>query len=359
MKNIENKYFLAANSSEGFISYFGDCFDSHDNWKVYIIKGGPGTGKSSFMKKLASKANNKGIKTELFPCSSDPDSLDAVIFTDIKTVILDGTAPHTLDPKYPAVCETILNFGDFWNEENINENKSEIIEFTNENKRLHKSASRYIKSAGLISEDTLNLSESITDKDKCLSFANKLCKKYIPKTNGHSKEELRFLSGITPKGIVFFGNTPLNAFKTNIILEDEYGFASNIIIKKLREYALSQNHEIITIKNCLLPSLMLDGIIIPKLSLSFMRETSYLKFDTSIRRIHAKRFIKPNEFIKKQKRLKTNSKNFLTLTQNASEILKLAKSTHDQLEKYYIKAMDFDRLNEFLEEFSKNYFLNK
>ena len=125
MEKFNLKYFLAANSCEGFVSEFSRCYDPNDNWHVYIIKGGPGTGKSSFMKYIAAKAEEKNIQCIYCPCSSDPDSLDAIIMQDKKVVILDGTAPHTLDPKYPAVCEEILNFGEFWETEKLND-KTEI-----------------------------------------------------------------------------------------------------------------------------------------------------------------------------------------------------------------------------------------
>ena len=117
MKQI--KYFLASNSCDGFISYFDTCFDPKDGWKSYIIKGGPGTGKSSFMKKIAKRAEEEGYSVHRCPCSSAPDSLDAVVIPKLKVSVLDGTAPHVIDPKYPGAVENILNFGDFWNKEKL------------------------------------------------------------------------------------------------------------------------------------------------------------------------------------------------------------------------------------------------
>ena len=90
MKNCDIKYFLAANSAEGFVSHFGDCYNPYDGWRAYIIKGGPGTGKSSFMKCVVVKAVDKGYSVELCPCSSDPDSLDGVIIKDIKLLSEGG-----------------------------------------------------------------------------------------------------------------------------------------------------------------------------------------------------------------------------------------------------------------------------
>ena len=50
MENFKQKYFLGANSAEGFLSFFDRCYAADGEWKTYIMKGGPGTGKSSFMK---------------------------------------------------------------------------------------------------------------------------------------------------------------------------------------------------------------------------------------------------------------------------------------------------------------------
>ena len=116
MENFNLKYFLAANSCEGFCSYFDKSYLPDGEWRAFIIKGGPGTGKSSFMKYFALKASEKGYKTLLCPCSSDPNSLDGVIIPDKKLVMLDGTPPHTLEPAFPGACEKILNFGDFWDD---------------------------------------------------------------------------------------------------------------------------------------------------------------------------------------------------------------------------------------------------
>ena len=48
---MQHKYFAASNSAQGFKNYYPEVFARADH--LYIIKGGPGTGKSSFMKKYA------------------------------------------------------------------------------------------------------------------------------------------------------------------------------------------------------------------------------------------------------------------------------------------------------------------
>ena len=349
------KYFLAANSCEGFVSHFADCYNPNDNWRCYIIKGGAGTGKSSFMKKIAKKSAELGLEYILCPCSSDPDSLDAVILPDKKTVILDGTAPHETNPKYPAVCEEILNFGQFWDSGKITEN-SEIITLTDQNKTCHKTAQKYLFAAGQIMLDSYKTALACTKIAETEKFADRLCKKYIPKSNGTPYEWVRFLEGITPKGVISFPETILSTCENTVIISDKYKACSNIIMNRIRNFALLNGYEIITLKSAFLPSVITEHIIIPTLSLAFVSENDKIKFATDIRRTHARRFTSNKLLHNSQSRLKLNGKIIKSLLNSATENLKKAKAIHDELEEHYKKIMDYDALNNFSEEFMEKLF---
>ena len=49
--------FAASNSCEGFKNYYGEVFNDTRADRLYIIKGGPGTGKSTLMKTLLGQKN--------------------------------------------------------------------------------------------------------------------------------------------------------------------------------------------------------------------------------------------------------------------------------------------------------------
>lgn len=357
MDKFNIKYFLAANSCEGFISCFAESYSANDNWRVYIIKGGPGTGKSSFMRYLASVAEERKAEYELCFCSSDPNSLDAVIFPEKKAIVLDGTAPHTLDPVYPGVCEKILNFGEFWQEEQLVKNRKKIIELTDKNKKTHNTAARYLSAAGELFEDNLRLAKSVTDIAKVEKFGNKLCKNYIPKKDEkQGKEQIRFLCGTTPAGVVSFAKSAVAQIKNVVVIEDKFGAVSNEIMETVRKKALLGGHNIITVKNCFLPFKLIDNIIIPELSLAVVREWDYQHFDMDVRRIHARRFMSNEQLKLYRERINFNKKTIKELLSGAVATLRQAKAIHDELEECYVSAMDFDRLTGFAKEFSKKLF---
>lgn len=87
-------FFLGANSPSGFYSLYDQMLDPDTARRVFLLKGGAGCGKSSLMKRSAAALEDLGEKVEYIHCSGDPDSLDAVIFPDLKAAIVDATAPH-------------------------------------------------------------------------------------------------------------------------------------------------------------------------------------------------------------------------------------------------------------------------
>ena len=96
------RFFLGANTPQGFVSRFDQLADPTDGWREFVIKGGPGAGKSTLMKRLAIKAEQKGEPIQRIHCASDPDSLDGVIFLDKRAAIVDATAPGGEPVPHPG-----------------------------------------------------------------------------------------------------------------------------------------------------------------------------------------------------------------------------------------------------------------
>ena len=93
-KEPQVRYFLGANSPAGFYSLYDQLIDPAEADAVFILKVGPGCGKSTLMKRVAAAAEERGPQVEYIRCPAYPASLDAILLPEKKTAIVDGTAPH-------------------------------------------------------------------------------------------------------------------------------------------------------------------------------------------------------------------------------------------------------------------------
>ncbi|WP_067726225.1 hypothetical protein [Oceanobacillus damuensis] len=97
--------FFGTNTPEGAVNEVPSLIESISN--VYFIKGRAGTGKSTFMKKIAIACEQHGFDVEVYHCSFDPNSLDMVLVGELDFCIFDSTDPHEFFPK--RVGETIID----------------------------------------------------------------------------------------------------------------------------------------------------------------------------------------------------------------------------------------------------------
>ena len=94
-----DRYFGAAtvNGSFDYIANITQCLG-----KRYFIKGRPGTGKSTLLKKLVKKAVDAGFEAEVYHCAFDPQSLDMLVVRELDFCIFDSTSPHEYFPSLPT-----------------------------------------------------------------------------------------------------------------------------------------------------------------------------------------------------------------------------------------------------------------
>lgn len=146
----EDAYFAASNSASGFYSHYTACFDDARIGHLYAIKGGPGTGKSRFMRDVAEYGVGMGWRCEYVYCSSDPNSLDGVILSrrDRAIALLDATAPHLYEPKRPGAREDLVNLGIFWDVEKLEAQSEQIGRLQDQKAAAYRRAYRYLHAVG-------------------------------------------------------------------------------------------------------------------------------------------------------------------------------------------------------------------
>ncbi len=341
------KYFLGANTGNGFYSLFDELYFPSYEGRLFVIKGGPGTGKSSVMKTVAAEAEKRGYSVERIYCSSDPDSLDGVIIPEIKTSIADGTPPHIIEPKYPGAVEQIFNLGDCWDTGYLQKNAQGIKEKSFECSSYHSRAVRFLKAYSSLLNDSKRLVKDCVESEKLNDYAKRLCVREFGNATGQGTVRRRFLSAVTPKGITCFEETVDTLCQRVICIEDEYGVVSNSLLCFLGKAAVRSGLDVIVCPCVSDPKRKIDHLIIPSKGLCFFtgNNSHFLNSEAS-KTVSAKRFLNTAQVKKHSARLSFNSRASAELLDEAVLSVARAKAIHDELEKYYIEAMDFDLVKE-------------
>ena len=94
-----DRRFLGAATPKGAVDFVPNLTEG---LKRYLMKGRPGSGKSTMLKKIAAAGIERGFDVEIYHCGFDPNSLDMVIVRELGFAIFDSTAPHEYFPERPT-----------------------------------------------------------------------------------------------------------------------------------------------------------------------------------------------------------------------------------------------------------------
>ncbi len=144
--NDKRCFFAAANGYDGFRSYFDEWFKPDDYTRIFVLKGGPGTGKSRLLRTVGTVFEEGGCHVDWIFCSSDPTSFDGVVIMEggRRVALLDGTAPHERDARVPGAIDTLINLGDGWDEETLIARRPDILTLAGIKQAEYKKAYEYL-----------------------------------------------------------------------------------------------------------------------------------------------------------------------------------------------------------------------
>lgn len=338
-------YFAGANTSRGFVSAYPDMIREGELSRVYVLKGGSGTGKSSFMKRCAAAAEAAGASVTLLLCSSDPTSADAVILTGKggrRTAILDGTAPHMTDPALPGAVGEIVNLGQFWRTGDLVGARAEIARHTDDKRAAYARAYRYLDAYGEITASARALVADCLLKEKMTAAAERLLASFPRGTQ--REEKIRYTAAVSMKGMYRL-DTFSRLAEHKIAVTDAYGCAP-FFLEAVRSLAAERRMpvwrspsfgEVGTPLALYLPS--------AQTAVSIAAES-----DELTRTVNMQRFLDRRALASCRVRLRFADRCREMLMDGALGALADADRAHFALEEIYKSAMDFDGVASLAEE---------
>jgi hypothetical protein len=337
-------YFAGGNTARGFYSLYDSNLQGLE--RLFILKGGPGTGKSSLMKAIGAEWVDKGYDIEYLHCSSDTDSIDGVIIPALKVGIVDGTAPHVIEPKAPGAIEEYVNLGEAWNSKELAIQKDKILQINKEVSHSFNTAYSKFAEALKIHDKWEKIYFENMDFDK----ANELTNELIEQLYGNKQLEKssnikhRFLGAATPIGAVDFVPNLTEGLAKRYFIKGRAGTGKSTMLKKLAKEAENRGFDI-EIYHCGFDPHSLDMLVIRELGFAIFDSTSPHEYfperagDEIIDTYEI--IVKPGTDEMNAEQIQEISLQYKAKMKEAISYLAQAKEKRDELEKIYIQAMDF------------------
>ena len=341
---METAFFLAANSGRGFYSLY-DSFPGDGNF-LHIIKGGPGTGKSGFMRAIAKAAAERGMDTELIYCSGDPDSLDGLYIPSLKQAWVDGTAPHVREPGIFGFDSGYVNLGGFFKGPLSKSDGKQAAELNAVYKGLYASAYSFLaaeaKVAGAFETEPLD-SDELQQVEQIISDI--LDGEIRPKRKGDGKEKQRFISAISCKGKVYLHDSVNKLCKHNYLFDEP--LHAHQLLSITARLARDRGIAAVLCPEPLRPE-RLEAVLLPELGIYFAAASAEGEKQGVTITFGRRRQCWDNKCHERDIKDK--------LRHEATKLLAQAKQLHDELELVYRPYMDFDALSQFTAEYIEKLF---
>ncbi|MFO8060723.1 MAG: hypothetical protein R6U70_08735 [Bacillota bacterium] len=345
-------FFPGGNTRLGFHSFFEHVAGGEAR-RTYILKGGPGVGKSTFMGSIAREVNAQGHPVEYHLCASDTDSIDAVYFPGLGAAVMDGTSPHMMDPVSPGVTEMIVNLGDYWDASILRANRERIRVISEETSAHFTAAFAHLAPAGSCAEarDDLLGCHPPQHDDATLRQVRAITEFILSSRESDDpaphlrRERHLFLSAITPQGTVTAAGRLAEAADTCWIIEDETSIISDFAISQV--LSLARLHGLrCWVFHCGLDPAKLEHCFLPEIGLCILAARPGAARDSSsevgVLQVSWPTAGQSRELSSAARDLHGAVDDAL---RRAVTELAAARDSHRRLEEYYTPAMDFSRVD--------------
>lgn len=342
-------FFLGANSGEGFASLY-DGLTGGRVGELAILKGGPGCGKSTLMRRLAEAEEARGGRVVFIHCSGDPASLDGAVFPDRSAAVVDGTAPHVLEPVYALACERYVDLSHCCDRAAAKARRAALIAHTDAYRAQYREAYALLRAVAASTAERRALLREGFDQPLLLRRVDAILSQVLPEGDGSgARVDRAFLGGVTHLGDLCRFDTADALCPCVYALRDSAGLGAAALAHICRT-ARSRGLFVLACPDPDRPR-ALQHVLLPSCGVAFVTTNARIPYPGKpVRTLHpdAQATARLTRAQRAQLRLLRRVED--SLRADAVAALARAKSAHDALEACYRPCVDFSAVSAVAEE---------
>ena len=371
--SIERHYFPGNNTPQGFFSYYRFILGQREARRIFCLKGGPGTGKSTFLRGIGEAFLQEGEDVDFLHCSADENSLDGVILHNRKIALIDGTSPHVTDPVSPGAVDKIIDLREYWNEEGIAASKAEIIDFSEEGAGWYRICYNYLCAAKSVYRSLEEIYNSAAESSEIYRIVADIIGREFQNYDislrpGRIKKF--FASAVTASGTVHYLDSLLSGFpegaggcdggklKRIYFISVPAGFSNRSFMDILTEGALYRGMDVEAYYCSMCPEEKIEHLLIPSMGLAFITVNEYHDLEPweiaqpgpEIVLLDTSDYMNCVLLEGKEPLITALKTEYDMLLRQAVKCLGKAREAHDRVEEMYIPNMHFAEISELREQ---------
>ena len=341
-------YYAEGNTSRGFYCLYESNLQGLD--KIFILKGGPGTGKSTLIRSLADEWLNKDYDVEILNSARENGSVDGVIIPKLKVAVVNGKEDAAIKAKLPGVIEQYIDMGEGLNSGKLEKHKEELIKLTEDIEASYQLAYDKFAEALKIHDEWEEVYIKNMDFAKANAIAEELIEKFFA-GKSLQKEAVakhRFLGAATPKGSVDFVPAITEEIGKRYFLKGRPGTGKSSMLRKIVAQGEKRGFDV-EVYHCGFDPVSLDMVLFRELDLVIFDSTSpheYFPGRESDEVVDMYEItVAPGTDEKYASQIDDIRKRYKKRIKEGIGALAAAKELNDGLEQYYTNAMDFSEVD--------------
>lgn len=346
--NVRN-YFAAGHTARGFYDLFDSVLGGLE--RVYILLGGPGTGKSTLMEKIGEEMRARGYGIERLHSASDNGCIDGIIIRDLNVGIVDGTAPNVITPQAPGAVERYVTLESAWDTQQLNAHKGKIKHLNTQMNECYAQAyDTFAKALRIHDEELERIFVANLDVSKANELSERLIERFYSQHSRPKQPQMRhaFLGAATPEGPVDFIQNLTADVNKRYFIKGPPGSGKSHMMKKILREAERRGFDA-EVYHCGFDPHSIDMVLLPELGIAIFDSTDphehFPERDGDDIIDMSKEAIAPHTSEKYAAAINESHGRYKSTMKAATSRLAQAKTLRDALKAIYAEATDFTKLD--------------